>query len=358
MVEQDFVFKKVQLVSGVSSYESPSNIALVKYWGKYGEQYPKNPSISFTLSNCKSVTKIKYRPKKDNEINNFLFLFDGFLMPSFNEKIKQFINRISIYIPAIKYHFFEIESYNTFPHSSGIASSASAMSSLALCFMEIEKKINLKISKSYFTKKASFLARLGSGSATRSIEGPVVCWGESEAFNDSSILYGTTFRNIAPIFNSYQDTILIIDKNEKKVSSTLGHHLMESNPYAENRFIQARKNMSKIKDVLIKGDLDNFIKIIELEALSLHAMMMTSSPSFILMHPNTLSVINEIYEFRKQTSIPICFTLDAGANIHLLYPVQFFEKTQNFINNKLLKYCFSKQYINDHVGIGSKIIEV
>ena len=283
MVEQDFVFKKVQLVSGVSSYESPSNIALVKYWGKYGEQYPKNQSISFTLSNCKSVTKIKYRPKKDNEINNFLFLFDGFLMPSFNEKIKQFINRISIYIPAIKYHFFEIESYNTFPHSSGIASSASAMSSLALCFMEIEKKINLKISKSYFTKKASFLARLGSGSATRSIEGPVVCWGESEAFNDSSILYGTTFRNIAPIFNSYQDTILIIDKNEKKVSSTLGHHLMESNPYAENRFIQARKNMSKINKIVLgnflieEGSLRNWRFVIFLFTMAI--LMIFSSHS-------------------------------------------------------------------------------
>ena len=356
MVEQDFIFKKVKLVKGFSSWESPSNIALIKYWGKYGEQLPENPSISFTLSECKTITKIYYRPKKENEIDNFSFLFDGSLKPSFNKKINQFINRISIYIPAIKHHFFEIESHNTFPHSSGIASSASAMSSLALCFMEIEKQINTKISKLDFIKKASFLARLGSGSATRSIEGPIVYWGKSKAYDDSSLLYGTPLNNIASVFSTYQDTILIIDKNEKRVSSTLGHQLMKSNPYAKNRFIQANENMNQLKEVLIKGDLDNFIKIIELEALSLHAMMMTSSPSFSLMQPNTLFVINEVYEFRKRTAIPICFTLDAGANIHLLYPHRFFKKVQNFIKEKLLKYCASKQFINDHVGVGSKKI--
>jgi diphosphomevalonate decarboxylase len=356
MVEQDFIFKKVKLVNGFSSWESPSNIALIKYWGKYGEQLPENPSISFTLSECKTITKIYYRPKKEKEIDNFSFLFDGSLKPSFNKKINQFINRISIYIPAIKHHFFEIESHNTFPHSSGIASSASAMSSLALCFMEIEKQINTKISKLDFIKKASFLARLGSGSATRSIEGPIVYWGNSKAYDDSSLLYGTPLNNIASVFTTYQDTILIIDKNEKRVSSTLGHQLMKSNPYAKNRFIQANENMNQLKDVLIKGDLDNFIKIIELEALSLHAMMMTSSPSFILMQPNTLFVINEVYEFRKRTAIPICFTLDAGANIHLLYPHRFFKKVQNFIKEKVLKYCVSKQFINDHVGVGSKKI--
>jgi len=356
MVEQDFIFKKVKLVNGFSSWESPSNIALIKYWGKYGEQLPENPSISFTLSECKTITKIYYRPKKEKEIDNFSFLFDGSLKPSFNNKINQFINRISIYIPAIKHHFFEIESHNTFPHSSGIASSASAMSSLALCFMEIEKQINTKISKLDFIKKASFLARLGSGSATRSIEGPIVYWGNSKAYDDSSLLYGTPLNNIASVFTTYQDTILIIDKNEKRVSSTLGHQLMKSNPYAKNRFIQANENMNQLKDVLIKGDLDNFIKIIELEALSLHAMMMTSSPSFILMQPNTLFVINEVYEFRKRTAIPICFSLDAGANIHLLYPHRFFKKVQNFIKEKVLKYCVSKQFINDHVGVGSKKI--
>jgi len=225
MTEQDFIFKSVELVNGISTWESPSNIALIKYWGRYDEQLPKNPSISFTLSKCKTITKINYRPKRENETENFSFLFENSSKPSFHVKIDKFINRIEKYIPAVKHHFFEIKSHNTFPHSSGIASSASAMSSLALCFMEIERQINPKISEIYFLKKASFLARLGSGSASRSIEGPLVSWGDSEAYDNSSLFYGTSLKNIAPIFKTYQDTILIIDKNEKKVSSTLGINL-------------------------------------------------------------------------------------------------------------------------------------
>ena len=354
MKEQDFVFKPQEVVTGSSSWESPSNIALIKYWGKYGVQLPKNPSISFTLSQCKSITKINFRPKDESENHNFSFLFNGKIKNSFHPKIYQFFDRVQNYIPAIKKHYFEIESHNTFPHSSGIASSASAMASLALCFMEIEKQINPKISKKYFLKKASFLARLGSGSASRSIEGPIVCWGESKNYKNSSLLYGIPLKNLAPVFNTYHDSILIIDQKEKKVSSSEGHLLMSSNPFSKSRFIQANENVNKLKNILIEGDLENFVKIIELEALSLHAMMMTSYPSYILMHPNTLFVINEVHRFRDETSIPICFTLDAGANVHLLYPKKYFDKIQILIKEKLLKFCDSKQFINDHVGFGSK----
>ena len=67
MTEKDFVFKKIELITGKITWESPSNIALVKYWGKYNEQLPKNPSLSFTLSRCKTKTTIKYRPKEEKE---------------------------------------------------------------------------------------------------------------------------------------------------------------------------------------------------------------------------------------------------------------------------------------------------
>ena len=98
---------------------------------------------------------------------------------------------------------------------------------------------------------------------------------------------------------------------------------MESNPYAENRFFQANKNIDTIKNILETGDVKNFIKIVESEALSLHAMMMISSPSFILMKPNTLSVIDKVIKFRNNGSVPVCYTLDAGSNIHLLYPKKY-----------------------------------
>nr|MBS9767593.1 diphosphomevalonate decarboxylase [Flavobacteriaceae bacterium] len=99
-----------------------------------------------------------------------------------------------------------------------------------------------------------------------------------------------------------------------------------------------------------------FIRIVETEALTLHSMMMTSNPYFILMKPNTLEVIHQIWDFREQTDIPICFTLDAGANVHILYPKNQKEKVLTFIKNNLVQYCQNGHYILDNVGQGSSII--
>ncbi|HKJ06383.1 MAG TPA: hypothetical protein VJ970_02835, partial [Flavobacteriaceae bacterium] len=95
-------------------------------------------------------------------------------------------------------------------------------------------------------------------------------------------------------------------------------------------------------------------EIVESEALSLHAMMMTSNPYFILMKPNTLKIINKIWDFRKKTGLHVCFTLDAGANVHVLYPEAEKEVINGFIVNELIRYCQENHYICDRVGNGAK----
>ena len=95
---------------------------------------------------------------------------------------------------------------------------------------------------------------------------------------------------------------------------------MHDHPFAEKRFEQAQENMTKMMSIIESGTLSEFIKIVESEALTLHAMMMTSMPYFILMKPNTLEIINKIWRFRNETDSKVCFTLDAGANVHVLYP--------------------------------------
>jgi catechol 2,3-dioxygenase-like lactoylglutathione lyase family enzyme len=101
------------------------------------------------------------------------------------------------------------------------------------------------------------------------------------------------------------------------------------------------------------GNIAEFIKIVESEALTLHAMMMTSMPYFILMKPNTLEIINKIWKFRNETQIPVCFTLDAGANVHVLYPENVSEKALQFIKDELVGYCQNGQYICDEIGFGA-----
>lgn len=356
ILEKDFIPAKYtnSIEKGAFKWSTPSNIALVKYWGKKETQIPANPSISFTLKNCKTITSLSFSKKENTENFSFDLLFEGKPKEDFKPKIQKFFERIEKYLPFLKDYHFTIDTENTFPHSSGIASSASGMSALAMNLMNLEKELNPAMTDEYFFQKASFLARLGSGSACRSVKGSVVVWGNHAEIDKSSDLFGVEFPNqIHENFKKYQDTILLVDKGEKQVSSTVGHDLMHNHPYAERRFEQAHENLSKIKTVLESGNLDEFIKIVESEALTLHAMMMTSMPYFILMKPNTLEIINRIWKFRNERKIPVCFTLDAGANVHVLYPENVREKVLEFIKAELVGYCQNSQYICDEIGFGA-----
>lgn len=333
------------------SWKSPSNIALVKYWGKFKGQLPANPSVSFTLTNCFTETSV-YFEKRTDQIGEFAFdfFFEGEPKPSFRSKIITFFERIYPYMPFLKEYYFKIDSKNSFPHSSGIASSASGMAALSVCLMQIEKQFCPDMSEEDFWRKASFLARLGSGSACRSIQGNIVVWGRHASILGSSDEYGIPYPfDIHPVFKNFQDTILLIDKGQKQVSSSVGHDLMNNHPFAKRRFQQAHDNIEELISVFATGNLEKFIEIVESEALTLHAMMMTSLPYFILMKPNTLEVIHRIWEFRKKTNLPICFTLDAGANVHVLYPDFCKRDILDFINKDLVVFCENKQYICDQI---------
>ena len=337
------------------SYASPSNIALIKYWGKQGIQIPKNPSISFTLDTCRTTTTLHFE-KRDNYKEDFevKVILDGKHKPGFEAKIHQFFSRILQYMPFVKEYKFIVETTNSFPHSSGIASSASGFSAIALCLMEMEREMQPELTDTYFTQKASFIARLGSGSGCRSLEGPLVVWGEHSEIEGSSDIYGVSYPyEVHENFKDFQDAILLVDQGEKQVSSTVGHNLMHNHPYAESRFNQAHENLAKLIPILKNGDLDSFIHIVESEALTLHAMMLTSSPYFILMKPNTLKIIEEIWGYRRETGIPLCFTLDAGANVHVLFPKNYKNEVQDFIKSSLSEYCQNNRYIFDSVGTGA-----
>ena len=214
--EQDFVFNNTNVVTpkkGNITWKVPSNIALVKYWGKREQQLPQNPSISFTLDACFTITTIEFSKRKNNEKNiNFDIFFEGENKEEFKPKIEKFFTLIQQYVPFISNYDFIIKSRNSFPHSSGIASSASGMAALALCIMSLEKRLNPSITKAFFNAKASFLARLGSGSASRSIEGELVVWGKHDEIKGSTDLYGTKFSStIHKNFKNYHDTILLVD---------------------------------------------------------------------------------------------------------------------------------------------------
>ncbi len=356
-INPNLIFKEIP--RGRVGWKSPSNIALVKYWGKTGGQIPANPSLSFTLSKSLTETTIEFSPALGNEFA-VEFLFEGISNEKFAEKTSIFFNKIVDVFPFINQLDFKIHSKNTFPHSAGIASSASGMSAIALCLCEIERKyFDQFSSEEKFFKKASYVARLGSGSACRSVYGRLVSWGKIEGVESSSDLFGSKLpENVHPIFNSFHDSILIVDSGQKKVSSTIGHGLMNTNPFSDKRFEQAKNNITSLLEVIKTGDLEEFVKIVESEALTLHSMMMTSNPYFLLMKPNTISIIEKVWEFRKETEIQTCFTLDAGPNIHLLYPDKNKNEVRSFIESELMLFTVNNTVIHDIVGNGPEKLKL
>lgn len=345
---------KDKLGNGIKTcWTSPSNIALIKYWGKKGNQLPANPSLSFTLKEAFTITRIFTEFKPDGTGPEVSFTFEGERNDAFGEKIARFLRDMNSYFEFLPYAKLTIESGNSFPHSAGIASSASSMSALALSLVSIEQELaEAKYDEVSFFRKASCIARLGSGSACRSVYGGYTVWGKHPDFENSSDEYAipAAFKP-GNLFENIKDTILLVDPTPKKVSSRAGHHLMIDHPYASARYTQALDNLSRIKQAIIENDWDKFAVITENEALSLHAMMMSSNPGYLLMHPNTINLVQLILEIRKQNHVNVCFTIDAGPNIHLLYPDSETEKV-NAIMDELKKYCFEGKIIYDHLGRG------
>ncbi len=347
------LYFKGDIPSGNQAWQSPSNIALIKYWGKRAVQLPCNPSISFTLSEALTETVLEYAQAKQNT-GQLTFYLEGKTNEYFAKKTRKWFSTLLPVFPFVGQLDFTIRSKNTFPHSAGIASSASGISALALCLCAIERQyFDTLQDDSVFFKKASYVSRLGSGSACRSLFGGLVIWGKTNTVAEASDYYGMALtKNIYPGFFNYRDTILIVDSESKIVSSRTGHALMNDNPFAKTRFRQANVNLKKLLVAMRDGDNNSFIKIIELEALSLHAMMMTSLPYYLLMKPETLSIIEKIFIFRKDTGLPVGFTLDAGPNVHLLYPESVETEVHDFVSGELRGLLENGYYIHDRVGKG------
>ena len=325
----------------------PSNIALIKYWGKYENQIPANPSISYTLSQCRTITEMEFAEGENFSVKLFL---SGKEEPKFAEKTAKYLAGIEKYIPWVLRGSFVIKTENTFPHSSGIASSASGFGALAKCLMALDKEISGEKSTEETLQKASLLARLGSGSACRSLYNGLVVWGATPVVSGSADEYAVPYpvSEIHPIFRDFNDWVMLIHEGQKSVSSTVGHGLMNGNPYAQVRFAEAAKNFFTLQEILKNGDMDGFIKLVEHEALTLHAMMMVSDPAFILMQTGTLETIHKVWDFRRETGLPLFFTLDAGANVHLLFPNDGQqERIKAFIETELLAYTQSGGVVKD-----------
>lgn len=337
-------------------WRCPSNIAIVKYWGKTGIQIPRNSSLSLTLSNSYTEVEVTLDEKTTHESVELNYYFEGEINEKFGKRVADYLKDNIEEFSYLRVGAITIRSTNSFPHSAGIASSASAFGAIALAMLDIAYQMDEKEIDEEFYRKASEMARLGSGSACRSIFPSYALWGKNEKIEGSSNEYATEVKKVHPIFKNMKDAILIIEDQPKKVSSTIGHSLMKNHPFAEQRFAQANKRTAELMTILKEGDIDSFIQICESDALTLHAMMMTSTDYYLLVKPGTITAIEKIMQFRLENMVPVCFTLDAGPNVHVLYPEKYQEAVEDFINSEL-KDTY-KKVIFDHGGEGPQKLSI
>jgi diphosphomevalonate decarboxylase len=201
----------------------------------------------------------------------------------------------------------EIMSENNFPAGAGIASSAAAFAALALAS---SKAAELDLSEA----QLSILARRGSGSASRSIPSGFVEWkmgtGDGDCFAVS----------IAPPGHwALTDCVAIVNASHKKTGSTEGHALAWTSPLQAGRVADAPRRLEVCREAILKRDFGVFADIIELDSDMMHAVMMTSNPPLMYWQAATLEIFHAVRQWRAD-GLPCAYTVDAGANVHVICP--------------------------------------
>lgn len=312
---------------------APVNIALIKYWGKRDKDLnlPYNSSISVNLSDLYTLTTVEFSKKyKQDEV-----LINGEKKEDEVKRVIKHINRIRSL--AKMNDKAKIFSKNNFPKAAGIASSASGFAGLTLA---ATSALNLNLSK----RELSLLARLGSGSACRSIPSGFVEWREGD--NDHSFAR-TIF---AKDYWRIKIATIIFDNQKKEVSSSQGHLLAPTSPFFKIRLQNIKKKTADLKKAIKQKNFIKFGEIVEQEALEMHAIMLTSKPSLIYWNDKTITMIKKIFWLRKN-GLNIFFTIDAGPNIHIFYLAKDEKKLKEILNNE--KIIFN--YYLSRVEEGAKI---
>ena len=233
----------------------------------------------------------------------------------------------------------KVSSVNSFPTGAGIASSASGFAALTLA---ATAATGLKLSST----QLSAIARLGSGSAARSIPSGFVIWKQGHSHLTSSA------RSLFPPSHwPLIDIVCVVSSGEKSTSSTNGHKLAPSSPYFKLRLKQLPYRLTQVKQALKTKNLKLLGEIIEQETIDLHLIAMSSQPPIFYWEPATLQLIKLLPTWRNG-GLPVYFTLDAGPNPHLITE----QKYQSKLFKQLRHFKFIQQLIVNRVGEGAKLI--
>jgi diphosphomevalonate decarboxylase len=306
---------------------APVNIAWVKYMGKELNQNgarPTNSSFSMTLSEYGTETQIiRLQPSGSLE---FEFCEQGYLPPPNGQaKAFRFLQDFTPFMHLLqKWGFrsiapsgrYRIETRNSVPAGTGIATSASGFAALTLAWIpHLMSAQEFAIFRSLFASDSGLrgdLARVsarGSGSACRSFHGPFVEWrsdGEVIPFSD--------------VAGGWIDLILMLEEGPKSVSSSEAHTRVRSSPLFSGRADRAHERLLRVKEALALGRWDWISSSVLEEALDMHELFHTSVPPFRYFNRESEAWRDRVLSGKGLPSRHAALTFDAGANAHLFVP--------------------------------------
>ncbi len=295
-------------IEGQATYRAHANIAFLKYWGVKDRRLnlPYTNSLSMTLSHAHTTTSVRWLQEQPGHQDRVILNGQECVGPAL-ERITRHLDRIRESVnPTLKAH---VESWNSFPASAGIASSASGFCALTLAAQAALPGETAADSM----PSLACQARLASGSACRSFFGGFVEW---EAGHDHA---SSVPRQLHPPshWNLY-DIVVVLDSQPKKVSSHDGHRLADSSPILSPRLTYIGEQLPVVKEAIRQRDLALLGPIVETDALFMHAVMLTSKPPLLYLDAMSAQLMEMVQNWRDREGLQVYFTVDAGPNLHLL----------------------------------------
>ncbi len=277
---------------------APANIAFIKYWGKVDDalRLPLNSSISMNLSGCTTTTTVEFSPsyQEDSVLG---------LQKEEADRVIGHLDRLRAKAQTTR--LAKVVTKNSFPKGAGVASSASGFAALTVA---ASAALGLSLSE----KELSIFARLGSGSACRSVPDGFVEWVKG---NDSQNSYARSLYH--EDYWDLRDIILVTSAGQKKTGSTEGMDKVRTSSFFGKRLRDIPDRIKEVKRALVKKDIERLGVVMEEDCINMHAVAMTQKPPIFYWNGLTMEIIRSVYEWRAE-GLPVYFTIDAGPNVHLI----------------------------------------
>lgn len=304
MKRQQFVKVLLKRVEGTPATRgeafAPANIALCKYWGKRNADLnlPVNSSLSISLGKLGTLTVVKFSKTADRVFLNS------------KPAPKDFAARISAYLDLFRAdgQFFEVRTKNNIPTAAGLASSASGFAALV-------KALDQLFGWGFNPRELSMLARLGSGSATRSLYEGFAVWHagvRADGMDSYAEQFSSPWKNL-------RVGILEVSKARKAIGSTDGmNQTVETSELYEAWPAQADCDFDELRTAIAAQDFPMLGKTAENNTLAMHATMLAAWPPLCYWKPQTLALMQKVWQARE-SGLELYFTIDAGPNLKLLF---------------------------------------